>query len=230
MNYEHNKKYFSATLFSKLAIVCWVLTGIGALVLFLRVFELWYICGGIGVVACVLGFVFSSYSMKDKEYDEICDNLAEDFKKEFISYVGDCINKNNAHSHSIDSVDNTKVSFSSSFLYGDDVQIKCGSDTRFRTSEYAITGCYFATNELLVGFYSQSLTTDKSTKYMRSYRFKDIASAEAYKPETLSELADYRYVRLSMTDGTQNEFIKTDDAELDKLISLINIRISQANA
>lgn len=230
MNYEHNKKYFSATLFSKLAIVCWVITAIGAVVLFLRVFELWYICGIGGVIACVLGFVFSSYSMKDREYDEICEGVFETFKKDFTEYISGHINKGNAHNRSVDTVDETKVSLSSCFLYGEGVEVKRGSDTRLRTSEYAVTGCYFAPDALLVGYKMCSLVKDKNESFMQAYRYADIEKADTYRPDSLSELAEYRAVRLKMRDGSMHEFLKTDDAELDKLVSLTNTRVAQADA
>lgn len=230
MNYEHNKKYFSATLFSKLAIVCWALTGMGALVLFLRVFELWYIFGIGGVIACVLGFVFSSYSMKDNEYDEICQSVSDGFKPEFIEYIKSYINRGNAHSRNVDDIDNSCLSFSSSYLYGDGVLVKCGSDKKIRTSKYSVTGCYLGKKALIVGYVDQSLISDDGQKDISAIEYANATKAEAYRPETLSELADYCLVRICRDDGTVFEFIKANDAELDKLVELINTRIAQAKA
>ncbi len=230
MNYEHNKKYFSATLFSKLAVLCWCLTAVGAVVLFLRIFSLWYIFGILGVISCVLGFVFSSYSMKDSEYDEICQTVSEGFKPEFIEYVKSYINRGNAHNRNVEEIDNSCLSFSSSYIYGEGMLVKCGSDKKIRTSKYSVTGCYLGKKALIVGYVDKSLISDEGHKDISAFEYVNMTKAEAYRPETLSELADYCTVKICQTDGTAFEFIKANDAELDKLVELINTRIAQTKS
>jgi len=229
MNYKHNLKYFTGTTLSKLAIVCWIFTAIGAGVLFLRVWALYFIGGAIGVISCVLGFVFVSYSMRDSEYDEICNEQYELFKEKFITDATEAVNRCNLHNKVVASINHDEISFSSNFLFTDTALSKEGSDDKFRTSEMAFTAVLAEKSSLIIAAKTFSLVQDRIQESFNTYSYKAISAASVYAPDDISPLAEYKYIKLDLTNGETVLTVKANDAELDKLVELINTKISQVN-
>ena len=67
MNYKRNTKYFTSPWMGKAATLCWVLTAIGVVVVFLRISWVTYSLGGtVAIGSVVAGIILNSISIGDK--------------------------------------------------------------------------------------------------------------------------------------------------------------------
>ncbi len=226
MNYKRNTRYFTAALLGRLATVCWVTAAVCVAVVFLRLGWWLYLLGGtLAFIAVICGFFFSSYSVKDSEYDSLCKSLELAFHARFTEFVSGQLNKNNGRGKAPIVVDEEKVAYSRSFLYDQNTPFRVGQDGRRRSGKYSMTACLFGKQTLFLGYEVHGLTAELHEEIFGAYPFSEIEDITSERPETLHPLAEYKRVQLRLKGRpTPVEFWKADDAELDALLQGVRAR------
>lgn len=229
-DYKRNARYFTGATMSKLATVCWIVAIACAVVLFLRlrVPFLYWIAGSIALIAVIAGFVFSSHSVSDREYEGICSGLEAAFCKRFPEFVNAELNKNNGRGKAPVAMDEEKIRYSRSFLYDSETPFLVGQDKCRRTGKLSFAAYYLEKNRVFVGYEMRGLVAEAHEEVFGVYPFERIESIEAFRPEGLSPLAEYCRVRIKLkAKETPVEFWRANDAELDELLSVVRSRLTE---
>lgn len=229
MNYKRNERYFSGATMGWLSTICWIVAIVCAVLVFLRlrIPYLRWAAGSVALIAVICGFVFSSHSVSDKEYEGSCNVLDKAFRTRFTDFVNGELNRNNGRGKAPVAVDEQKIRYSRSFLYDGETKMRVGQDDRRRTSKLSFAAYLFEKNKLFVGYELQGLIAEEHEEVFGVYPFENIESIESFRPEGLSELADYSRVRIKLkAKETPVEFWRANDAELDDLISTVQSHVT----
>lgn len=225
LNYKRNARYFTGATMGRLATICWIVAIVGAVLVFLKLripFLRWG-AGTLALIAVICGFVFSSHSVSDSEYEGTCGGLNKEFRTRLTEFINEELNKNNGRGKAPVAVDQEKIRYSSSFLYGGETLMRVGQDGRRRTGKLSFTAYYLDKTRLFVGYEMFGLVSEAHEEVFGVYPFENIESIEAFRPEGLSPLADYSRVSIKLKGKkTPVEFWRANDAELDELLA--NVR------
>lgn len=227
MNYKRNERYFTAAAMGKLATICWIAAVVGVVVVFLRISWITYLLGGsIALLAVIAGFVLTSYSVRDSEYDTLCRSFFTAFRKRYLEYVVGQMNKNNTRSKAPVTVDEDKVRFSQAFLYGQTMH-RVGQDGKKRTGKYSMSAYLLDRQTLFIGYEMHNLLAEGQEELFGAYPLESIASISSAPVED-NALAGYRIITICLkTQPAPVSFPHANDAELDELITSVNNRIRQ---
>ncbi len=227
---KQNERYFSG------ATMGWI-SKIGAIVavacaglLFLRIWWLYWIVGPIGVIAVVVSIVASTRSVTDREYDGVCNDLEKTFRARYTDYVNTELNRGNGRGKAPVAVPEDRICYSRNFLYGEGMRLRVGQDTHRRTDRISFAAYLLDRNRVFIGSLSIGLVDGKQEELLRTVLFDNIAQVEAFRPDGLHELAEYKRVRITLKTGDPVEFWRADDAELDSLVKTLRDRIVQETA
>ena len=228
MDYKRNARYFTGATMGKLSTICWIIAVACAVLLFLRMGWLVYsIAGAVGLAAVICAIVFSTHSVSDSEYESVCNGLDKAFRTRLTDFIGAELNKNNGRGKAPVAVDEEKIRYSRSFLYGGETLMRVGQDDRRRTGKLSFAAYLLEKNRVFIGYEMHGLVAEAHEEVFGVYPFASIESIEAFRPEDLSPLADYSCVRIKLkAKETPIEFWRANDAELDELITAVRSRIT----
>ena len=227
MDYKRNTRYFTGETMGRLSTICWVVAVACAVLLFLRIWWLYWISGMIGLAAVICAIVFSTRSVSDSEYEGVCNNLDKAFRTRFTDFINAELNKNNGRGKAPVSVDEEKIRFSRSFLYDGETLLRVGQDDRRRTGKLSFAAYLTERNRLFLGYEMHGLVTEAHEEIFGVYLFENIEAIEAFKPEGLSPLAEYSRVSIKLKGKeTPIEFWRANDAELDELVATVRSRMT----
>lgn len=228
MNYKRNTRYFTGETMGRMSTICWIVAVACAVLLFLRLGWLVYsIAGAVGLTAVICAIVFSTHSVSDSEYDSVCNSLDKAFRTRFTEFINAELNKNNGRGKAPVAVDEEKIRYSRSFMYGGETLLRTGQDDRRRTGKLSFTAYYLEKNRVFVGYEMHGLVAEAHEEVFGIYSFENIESIEAFRPEDLSPLADYKRVCIKCKEKkTPIEFWRANDAELDELLSTVRSHLT----
>lgn len=227
MNYKRNERYFTGATMGKLSTICWIVAIVCAVLLFLKIWWLYWISGVIGLTAVICGFFFSSHSVSDSEFESVCNGLSKAFRTSFTEFVSTELNRNNGRGKAPVAVDEEKIRYSRNFLYDGSPFIRVGQDDRRRTGTLTFAAYLLEKNRVFVGYELHGLVKEAKEEILGAYPFESIESIEAFRPEGLTDLADYKRVRIKLKGKkTPIEFWRADDAELDELVSVVRSHLT----
>ena len=222
---KQNERYFSGAAMGWVSKICAVVAIACAGLLFLRIWWLYWIVGPIGVIAVVVSIVTSTRSVTDREYDGVCNDLEKAFRTRYTDYVNAELNRGNGRGKAPVAVPEDRICYSRSFLYGEGMRLRVGQDTHRRTDRISFAAYLFERNRILIGSQSFGLVDGKQEELFRTVLFENVAQVEAFRPDGLHELAEYKRVRITLKTGDPIEFWRADDAELDDLVKTLSARI-----
>lgn len=226
MNYKRNAKYFTSPWMGKAATLCWVLTAIGVVVVFLRISWVTYSLGGTVAIGSVLaGIILNSISIGDKEYDEICTGLTKAFREKFTEYVYTKLNAANGRGKSPIAVDDDKVALSRAFYYDEATLSRVGQDGRRRSGRLLLGACYLDKTAVYIATETHGITAELREDSFGTYPYAEIASVDI----TESEIPYAEYVQYSITLKNKPEPVTlflSSDAETEKIMNTVKSRIT----
>ena len=227
MDYKRNARYFTGEAMGRLSTICWIVAVACAVLLFMRIWWLYWISGMIGLAAVICAIVFSTRSVSDSEYESVCNGLNKAFRTRLTDFINAELNKNNGRGKAPVAVDEEKIRYSRSFLYDGETMLRVGQDDRRRTGKLSFTAYLLEKNRVFIGYEMHGLVAEAHEELFGVYLFENIESIEAFKPEGLSPLADYSRVRIKLkAKETPIEFWRANDAELDELIAAVRSRLT----
>lgn len=227
MDYKRNTRYFTGATMGKLSTICWIVAIACAVLLFLRIWWVYWLAGMVGLTSVICAIVFSTHSVSDSEYDGTCNGLNKAFRTRLTEFINAELNKNNGRGKAPVAVDEEKIRYSHSFLYGNDTLMRVGQDGRRRTGRLSFTAYYLDKTRLFVGYEMFGLVSEAHEETFGVYPFESIESIEAFRPEGLSPLADYSRVSIKLKEKkTPIEFWRANDAELDDLLASVRSHLT----
>lgn len=226
MNYKRNTKYFTSPWMGKVAVLCWVLTAIGVVIVFLRISWITYSLGGAVAIGAVLaGIILNSISIGDKEYDEICMGFKKKFRDRFTEYVSDKLNAANGRGKAPVAVDEDKVALSHAFCYGFAILSRVGQDGRRRSARLLLAACYLDKNAVYIATETNGITEELHEESFGTYPFAEIASVDVKE----SEIPYAEYAHYTLTFKNKPEPVTlclSTDAETEKIINTVRNKIT----
>lgn len=227
MDYKRNARYFTGAMMGKLSTICWIVAVACAVLLFLRIWWLYWISGLVGLTAVICAIVFSTRSVSDSEYEGTCNGLDKAFRTRMADFINAELNKNNGRGKAPVAVNEEKIRYSRSFLYDGETMLRVGQDDRRRTGKLSFAAYLLEKNRVFIGYEMHGLVTEAHEEVFGVYTFESISSIEAFRPENLSPLAEYVRVRIQRkASETPIEFWRANDAELDELLSAVRSRLT----
>lgn len=226
-DYKRNARYFTGATMGKLSTICWIVAIACAVLLFLRIWWVYWLAGMVGLISVICAIVFSAHSVSDSEYEGTCGGLNKAFRTRLTDFINAELNKNNGRGKAPVAVDEDKIRYSRSFLYGGETLMRVGQDGRRRTGKLSFTAYMLEKNRVFIGYEMHGLVSEAHEELFGVYAFDSIESIEAFRPEDLSPLADYSRVRIKLkAKQTPIEFWRANDAELDELVSAVRSRLT----
>lgn len=233
MDYKRNERYFSGETMARLSIYCWILAVVCVVLVFLRlrIPYLYWIAGGVALLSVIGGFVFSSHSVSDKEYDSVCNGLEKAFRTRFVEFVSTELNRNNGRGKAPVAVDEEKIRYSRSFLYEGDLRLRVAQDGSRRTDKFSMAAYLIDKHAVFIGYEMHGLVTEAHEEVFGMYAYEEIEQIESFRPEGTNELAEYGRVRIKLkAKKTPIEFWRANDAELDELVTAVRNRLTNESA
>jgi len=226
MNYKRNTKYFTSPWMGKAATLCWVLTAIGVVVVFLRISWVTYSLGGtVAIGSVVAGIILNSISIGDKEYDEICMGLKKKFREKFTEYVYAKLNAANGRGKAPIAVDEDKVALAHAFYYGFAILSRVGQDGRRRSARLLLGACYLDKTAVYIATETHGITEELREDSFGTYPYAEIASIDVTESEIpYAEYVQYT-IRLKHKPDPVTLFLSSD-AETEKIMNTVKSKIT----
>ena len=226
MNYKRNTKYFTSPWMGKAAALCWVLTAIGVVVVFLRISWITYSLGGTIAIGSVLaGIILNSISVSDKEYDELCTGLTKAFREKFSEYVYTKLNAGNGRNKAPVAVDEDKIALARMFHYDDSTLSRIGQDGRRRSGKLLLAAGYLDKTAVYLATESHGITAEHHEESFGTYPFAEIASVDI--KESGIPYADYVLCTLTLKNKPAPVTLcLSADAETEKLLNTVKNKIT----
>lgn len=225
MDYKRNSRYFTSPWLGKIAAICWPVTAVGMVVVFLRISWVTYTLGGmIALAALLCGIILSSISVNDKEYDTTCAGLKKAFTERFTEYVYQKLNVQNVRGKAPVAVDTEKVAVAQTFLYDASVLSRVGQDGRRRSNRLILCACYLDKTAVYIGYEQHGLTAPFEEESVGTYPYAEIESVETEAPD--SPYAEY--VRLTIRLKSKPEPVTlymATDAEMEQMLNTVRARM-----
>lgn len=226
MNYKRNTKYFTSPWMGKAAALCWVLTAIGVIVVFLRISWITYSLGGTIAIGSVLaGIILNSISVSDKEYDELCAGFTKKFREKFSEYVYTKLNAGNGRNKAPVAVDEDKIALARMFHYDNSTLSRVGQDGRRRSGTLLLGACYLDKTAVYIATESHGITAEHHDESFGTYPFAEIASIEV----TESGIPYAEYVLYTLTfknNPAPVTLFLSSDAETEKLMNTVKNKLT----
>lgn len=226
MNYKRNTKYFTSPWMGKAATLCWVLTAIGVIVVFLRISWVTYSLGGTIAIGSVLaGIILNSVSIGDKEYDEICTGLTKAFRNRFSEYVYTKLNAANGRGKAPVAVDEDKIALAHAFYYDGTTLSRVGQDGRRRSGRLLLCACYLDKTAVYIATEAHGITAELHAESFGAYPYAEIASVDVR--ETDIPYAEYAQYTITLKNRPEpvTLYLSTD-AETEKLMNTVRTKIT----
>lgn len=231
LDHKRNTRYFTGATMGRLSTICWIVAIACAVLLFLRIWWVYWLAGVVGLTSVICAIVFSTHSVSDSEYEGTCSGLNKAFRTRLTEFINAELNKNNGRGKAPVAVDEEKIRYSRSFLYGNDTLMRVGQDGRRRTGKLSFAAYYLDKTRLFVGYEMFGLVSEAHEEVFGVYPFESIESIEAFRPEGLSPLADYSRVSIKLKEKkTPIEFWRANDAELDELLANVRSHLTSEPA
>jgi hypothetical protein len=187
----------------------------------------------IAVVGLILCVVANSGKITEDEVEDWVDTQKESFQKSFEKKYLE-IDPRKKHVFQQDKLKRAKMIFNSTFCFdNENAYFKKGSDGKWRSSEFNITGILIDEDVLKYGCSRFSLIEhqrESQTTSFQTFNFMDLGHAEmeSYGIEEFRAVAKFRCVRIY--DNDENVvlmFPVLEDADADTIVLDVNNRINK---
>ncbi len=226
MNYKRNTKYFTSPWMGKVAALCWVLTAIGVVIVFLRISWITYSLGGAVAIGAVLaGIILNSISVSDKDYDELCMGLKKKFRERFLEYVYSKLNAANGRGKAPVAVDEDKIALAHAYYYDDATLSRMGQDGRRRSGRLLLAACYLDKTAVHIATEQHGITAEHHDELFGTFPFAEVASIDI--AECKIPYAEYvQYTIKLKNKPTPVTLFLSADAETEKVMNTVKSKIT----
>ncbi len=226
MNYKRNTKYFTSPWMGKAATLCWILTAIGVVIVFLRISWITYSLGGTVAIGAVLaGIILNSISIGDKDYDALCMGLGKTFRERFTEYVYSKLNAGNGRGKAPVAVDEDKIALSHAYYYDDATLSRMGQDGRRRSGRLLLCACYLDKQAVYIATEQHGITAELHEESFGTYPYAEIESVTSQKTDI--PYAEYELYSIKLKNKpTPVTLYLSSDAETEKLMNTVRNKIT----